>query len=113
MKTTPTLTAIENAIKKADAMHGTYTCEALPGLSGRYYVQHNVDAERCYHVDVRPSALRCSCPAFEKAATCKHLAFAHEHQLIEEGEARAAAEEEAMLEAQEARWEGRSALRYA
>ena len=83
---TPTVTAIETAIRRADAMHGVYSCEPIPGLPGRFYVQHEAEPTRCYLVDIRPGKQRCSCPQFEKAAVCKHGAFAHQAQRIREGE---------------------------
>lgn len=74
---TPTIAAIETAIARAEALHGVYDCEAVPGLTGRFYVQHKEQPGRCYIVDTRPGSARCSCPQFEKAAVCKHQAFAH------------------------------------
>jgi hypothetical protein len=84
---TPTIEAIETAIARADAMHGTYTCEPIPGMPGKYYVQHNTKVLSTYIVDTRPGMLRCTCPQFEKAAVCKHCAFAKQNEQIAEWEA--------------------------
>ncbi len=88
---TPTIAAIEDAIAKADAMFGRYTCDAIPGMPGRYYVQHAKEFGRCYLVNTRPGAQRCSCPAFAKAAVCKHVAFAKQNEQIAAWEAEQAA----------------------
>ena len=55
---TPTIAAIETAIARAETMYGTYTCEPMPCVPGKFYVQHNTDANRCYIVDTRPRAAR-------------------------------------------------------
>ena len=86
---TPTLTAIETAIARAETMHGEYTCEAMPSVPGYFYVQHNEEAVRCYIVQTTGGG-HCSCPQFEKAAVCKHQAFVHECNRIAEGEEEAA-----------------------
>ena len=87
---TPTIAAIETAIARAEAMHGVYDCEAVPGLTGRFYVQHKSQPKRCHIVDARPGKQHCSCPQFAKAAVCKHGAFAHESERIAQGEEEAA-----------------------
>ena len=87
---TPTITAIETAIARAEAMHGTYTCEPMPSIPGCFYVQHNTQPTRCYIVDARGGKVRCSCPQFEKAGVCKHGAFVHESERIAQGEEEAA-----------------------
>ncbi len=87
MKTTPTIAAIEDAIAKADRMHGQYACEPMPSIPGKFYVQLVADPNRCYIVDTRPGLLRCTCPQFEKAAVCKHAAFARQNEQIAEWEA--------------------------
>ncbi len=87
---TPTLSAIETAIARAETMHGTYTCEPMPSIPGKFYVQLVADPNRCYIVDARPGQARCTCPQFEKAAVCKHQAFAHESERIAQGEEEAA-----------------------
>ena len=84
---TPTIAAIETAIARADTMHGKYTCEPMPSIPGKYYVQLVADPNRCYLVDTRPGLLRCSCPQFEKAAVCKHCAFAKQNEQIAAWEA--------------------------
>ena len=86
---TPTIAAIETAIARAEAMHGTYTCDAVPAMPGRFYVQHKAQPKRCYFVNTRTGSQRCSCPAFEKAAVCKHLAFAKQTEQEAQAEARA------------------------
>jgi len=87
---TPTIAAIETAIARAENMHGEYTCDAMPSVPGRFYVQHNEDADRCYIVNTRPGSAHCTCPQFAKAAVCKHQAFVHECNRIAEGEEEAA-----------------------
>ena len=86
---TPTITAIETAIARAETMHGTYTCEAMPSVPGYFYVSHNEDAKRTYIVRTTGQA-NCTCPQFKKAAVCKHQAFVHECNRIAEGEEEAA-----------------------
>jgi len=87
---TPTIAAIETAIARAETMHGKYTCEPMPNVPGYFYVQFEADPDRCYLVNTRPGQARCSCPQFEKAAVCKHQAFAHESERIRQGEEEAA-----------------------
>lgn len=86
---TPTIQAIETAIARAENMHGTYTCEAMPSAPGYFYVSHNDDAKRTYIVRTTGQA-HCSCPQFKKAAVCKHQAFVHECNRIAECEEEAA-----------------------
>ena len=78
---TPTIAAIETAIARADTMHGKYTCEAIPAVLGNFY-QHSKEQNRCYIVDTRPGLQHCTCPAFETAAVCKHIAFARQNEQI-------------------------------
>ena len=87
MKTTPTIAAIETAIARADAMHGKYTCEPMPSIPGKYYVQLVADPNRCYIVDTRAGSQHCTCPQFKKAAVCKHCAFAKQNEQIAQWEA--------------------------
>jgi len=86
---TPTIAAIETAIARAETMHGTYTCDAVPAMPGWFYVQFIADARRCYMVDTRPGSQRCTCPQFKKAAVCKHQAFAKQTEQEAQAEARA------------------------
>ena len=80
---TPTIARIEAAIAKADNMHGTYYCEPVPSVHGKFYVGHNTDVDSTYIT----SSKHCTCPAFAKDAVCKHQAFLHQIQRIEEEEA--------------------------
>ena len=86
---TPTIAAIETAIARAETMHGTYTCEPMPNVPGYFYVQLDADPNRCYIVVTRAGSQRCTCPAFEKSAVCKHLAFAKQTEQEAQAEARA------------------------
>ena len=82
----PTIARIEAAIAKADNMHGVYTCEQMPCVPGKFYVQHNTEVKSTYVTN----AAHCSCPAFAKDAVCKHQAFLHQWNRIAEGEEEAA-----------------------
>ena len=79
-------TALSLAIRRAEAMHSVYHIEAIALLPGRFYVQHKEEVSRCYIVDNRTESARCSCPAFDKSGICKHMAFCHEVNRIEEME---------------------------
>ena len=86
---TPTIAAIETAIARAETMYGEYACDAMPSIPGKFYVQHNEDANRCYIVDTRAGRQHCTCPQFKKAAVCKHSAFVKQVEQEAEAEARA------------------------
>ena len=82
---TPTIAAIEAASAKADNMHGVYTCEEMPCVPGKFYVERkDEDGKVIVYIT---SKSHCSCPAFAKAAVCKHQAFLNQCQRIEEEEA--------------------------
>ncbi len=90
---TPTIARIEAAIAKADNMHGVYTCEEMPCVPGKFYVEHKNEADGTFIVYVT-SAKHCSCPAFDRDAVCKHQAFLNQWNRIAEGEAEAEARAE-------------------
>jgi len=85
----PTIAKIEAAIAKADNMHGVYTCEAMPNVPGKFYVERKDEADGTFIVYIT-SAKHCSCPAFAKDAVCKHQAYLHQWNRIAEGEEEAA-----------------------
>jgi len=88
MKTTPTIAKIEAAIAKADNMHGVYTCEEMPCVPGKFYVERKDENGKV--ITYITNAAHCSCPAFAKDAVCKHQAFLAQWEACEEGEEEAA-----------------------
>ena len=81
------MTAVEIAIRNGEKMVGQYTCQPVgAGLPGQFFVQHNVEQDRCYIVNITPGRERCQCQQWLRTGCCKHEYFAHETRRIAEGE---------------------------
>ena len=81
------MTAVQIAIKNGEKMIGIYTVKPVgEGLPGQYFVQHNIEQDRCYIVNANPGREQCQCEQWNRVGCCKHEYFIHETLRIAEGE---------------------------